>query len=1147
MVAETSTPEKHVAQCRARGGMRSARRWSWAASVACAMAFALLAGRAGSVAALELPFDAYSLPVNDNPQGLNAADCNGDDILDLISANFDSNTATIFQNSGPGTLLHDANIATTPQPSGATCADFNNDGRIDAAVSSWKDKTVTLYLRQEDGSFVTGNTFPVGNLPRSVSAADLNVDGNMDLVVVNVQSSDLTLLFGDGNGGFSAIGNIRIPRLSPQASRPVSAQIADFNGDGFPDIIVAANQRDPALHLLLGDGFGFHPSLLPLPATDRLLYVAAGDINGDHIPDIATLGVDASIKLFAGLGDGTFTPLSIMLAPAQAKAIALADFDGDNLTDLAISNSDSNSVEILRAVSPGTFESPLNIAAATVVAPMASARQRVTATGSNQVVFVDGAGQKLSMLQLLDLSAPAVTPLATLPGTPQSLVLADFTNDGVADSVVPVLAGRNSLGISVLRGNAAGGFDPAPTTPVVCGNGSLEAGETCDDGNVKKGDGCGVACTVEVAKQLFSIDAADFNGDGNQDLLIVDLKGELRLLLGNGNAQFGSIRLLTKVKRKTGAAVGDFNGDGLPDIAIVPRARTGGAITLLINDGAANFTSLPIVAPPKTKLGGPIIAADFDRNGFDDVLAVQTAKTKGVMLLLSDGAGPLRTAQTTPAPTGIVSLAAADFDENGYLDAIATFKSKKQAPLLMLGALGGRFSVAPPLPNDNGGANFAIADVDEDLHQDLLSCSGPFSPSCRVLYGTGRGTFAGAPLPAPPTIGRDVRGAAADDFDGDGAVDVAGISRQDSRLVIHFGGADPSSLGLETGQLPEALAIADLNNDGKQDLLAANAGSQDISIFINQGKRQFLTLARTKLPNGNGHVSFAVGDIDGDGKKDLAVTQSDSNKLTVFRNTGGAGFAVQTSLATGKEPRGVAIGHLNDDQFADIAVANRGANNVSIFLSNPDGTYAPRTDVGSQGFSPWDVALPDLNGDDFDDLVVLNEFDTVPVPTKTATPQPTATPTATQTTAATSTSGATPTATKTATPTATVPNPTPTATPFTDSQEGNVVTFLNDQTGGFSTPIQRLARGRQTPIAMCVGDFNGDDVPDIAIGSVTSADVMVLQGSGDGTWSSDERDFPVGNAVGGLSCHDADGDGHDDIAFARRRSNDVGVILTNGN
>jgi hypothetical protein len=371
-------------------------------------------------------------------------------------------------------------------------------------------------------------------------------------------------------------------------------------------------------------------------------------------------------------------------------------------------------------------------------------------------------------------------------------------------------------------------------------------------------------------------------------------------------------------------------------------------------------------------------------------------------------------------------------------------------------------------------------------------------------------------------------------------VDLAGVSRQDSRLVMHFGGPMPTSLGLETGELPEALAITDLNDDGRQDLLAANAGSQDLSIFINQGGRQFVTLARTKLPNGTGHVAIAIGDIDGDQKKDLAVTQSESNRLTVFLNTGGAGFAVQANLATPKEPRGVALGRLNDDGVADIVTANRGANSLSIFRSEANGTYT-RTDISSQGFSPWDVVLPDLDGDTFDDVVVLNEFDSVPVPTKTATP----TPAPTSTPGATSTSGATATQTANPTATSTVPVPTVAATPFTDSQEGNVVTFLNDGTGGFPNVTERHTRGRQTPIAMCVGDFNGDTFPDIAVASVTTSDVMVLHGAGDGFWSSDERDFPVGNPVGGLSCHDADDDGRTDIAFPRRRSNDVGAILTN--
>ena len=800
-------------------------------------------------------------------------------------------------------------------------------------------------------------------------------------------------------------------------------------------------------------------------------------------------------------------------------------------------------MQILRAISPGSFRSPYSVSSATVVSPNATARVRTTATGNNQIVFVDSAAKRLSMLQLLELSGPSVTPLSGLNGAPDSLLLTDMTNDGIADAVVPTLAARNTYAINVLRGNAGGGFDPRSDTPVNCGNAILDGGETCDDGNIKKGDGCSPACSTEIVKTVFSIDAADFNLDGAKDLAVVDAKGNLRIYYGNNLGQFPFIAFLGKVKNKTGAALGDFNGDGLPDLAIVPRSKAGGAITLFLNNGVGGFTPWAVQAP--AKLTGPIIAADFDRNGFDDILAVQTSKPKGVMLLASDGAGPLRSFQTTPMPSGIVSFAAADFDENGYLDAIAEFKGKKQAPLLMLGAFGGRFSAGPAIPGSAGISRFAIADVDEDLHQDLLSCTPATSPSCQILYGTGLGSFAGAPLPAAPTIGRDVRGAAADDFDNDGHVDVAGVSRQDSRLVVHFGGPAPSSLGLETGQLPEALAITDLNGDGLQDLLAANAGSQDISIFLNSGNRQFVTLARTKIPNGNGHVSIAVGDIDGDGKKDLAVTQSESNRLTVFRNTGGAGFAVQLNVATAKEPRGVALGQLNGDGVADIVTANRGANSVSVFLSQPDASYT-RVDVASAGFLPWDVVLPDLNGDSFDDLVILNEFDAVPVPTKTPTPTPTVTPTITATPGGPTSTAGGPTATTTqaATPTATVPIPTPTVTPFTDSQEGNLITYLNDGSGGFPSVTERHTRGRQTPIAMCVGDFNGDTIPDVAVGSVTTSDIMVLHGAGDGFWSSDERDFPVGNPVGGLSCHDADDDGRSDIAFARRRSNDVGAILT---
>ena len=194
----------------------------------------------------------------------------------------------------------------------------------------------------------------------------------MDLVVVNVQSSDLTLLLRQWLRGLfrgrqhpdPATPRRRAVRFRPRS--PISTVTISPTSSSRP------NQKDPSLHLLLGDGFGFHFSTAPLPGGDRLLYVAAGDINGDRIPDIATAGCrrfdQASMP-----ASGTARSRSSRRCSRghTAKAIALADFDGDG--------SDRPRRLLLRQQQrpdppcrlPGIFRTPYNIATATVVNPMA--------------------------------------------------------------------------------------------------------------------------------------------------------------------------------------------------------------------------------------------------------------------------------------------------------------------------------------------------------------------------------------------------------------------------------------------------------------------------------------------------------------------------------------------------------------------------------------------------------------------------------------------------------------------------------------------------------------------------------------------------------------------------------------------------------
>ena len=303
---------------------------------------------------------------------------------------------------------------------------------------------------------------------------------------------------------------------------------------------------------------------------------------------------------------------------------------------------------------------------------------------------------------------------------------------------------------------------------------------------------------------------------------------------------------------------------------------------------------------------------------------------------------------------------------------------------------------------------------------------------------------------------------------------------------------------MPTGSRPSDVEILDLNNDTHLDFIVANEATRDLSIFLNQTNRQFLQLARINLPSipnsSLGLMALASGDIDNNGTVDLAVVQAGGQAggtVTPLININGVGLAVSGSVPVGNLAWGIAIGKLNGDDVLDIVTANRNDNTFSVLLSQPNGTYA-RSDVGSGGIRATDVAVADLNGDGFGDVIVTNEM----IDAQT-------------------------------------------------SNYGNVVTFLNDGTGAFPGNGSKHVRGREIPRSICAGDFDNDGQSDVAVASLASNDIMVLFGAGNGTWRADERLFPVGDGALSVSCREADGDDRTDIAFGRRSGSEVGVILTN--
>ncbi len=1044
------------------------------------MVLVLLLGLVPSGAArADVPIDEFSLPVGENPQSVSASDCDGNGAPDLITADFDSKTVTIYPNAGHGVFDSMVTINLGTSPGGADCGDFDGDGVYDVAASGFQNGTVAILHGNGDGTFTFTANYDVGAGARSVSVGDLDGDGHLDLVVVNALADKVTLLFGDGTGAFPSISTLRVESVG-QGNSPFSASIADFNLDGLADIAVAS-QGVPAVHLLVNGPLGFDVVADAVPSSPPARSIAGGDFSGDNIPDLAVLTKDAVVNLYIGSPSGVFSPAGSVRVADDARGIILRDFDQDGLLDLGVVCNLTNSVRILYATAPGQFPSLDFVPPATAVLNAFGTTAARETSGNGQVVFLGKTARSVGLLKS-NAGVVTTTALQTLADEPQTVLLADMNGDTIPDAIVGTKI-RGGMTLEVLLGNVSGGYDPPATGPAICGNGIIEGSELCDDGNAKKRDGCSATCTPEISRNIASMGSGDVDGDGNQDIVLVDAQANLRVLIGDGLGRFSATRVLMKLRSRTPAAVGDFTGDGAPDIAVIPKSRKV-ALELLVNDGAGNFT--PTSMPVTGKLVGPLLAADLDGNGFLDLITGSKSRPAGFIAFLNDGAGPARSGGVTATPKNLRSLAAADFSEDGKLDVLAEFSTRKQPAYIYSGLGDGTFT-APQSLGDPTFLNATIVDLDDDLHEDLVSCDAK-SGSCRVRYGDGAGNFSATPMSdgVDDVIGSDIFGGAAGDLDGDGVVDLVGISNNDSRAVVIFRSADSpqvTRLELTPGSKPNRVAVADLNNDGLLDILISNEGSNDLSVFLNLGNRQFSN-GSVRISTGGIHpIDLAMGDLNADGRLDVAVPLAGSNVVALFQNRVAGGFTKIAALATGSNPQGAAVGLLNNDAFGDVVTANYDDNTLSVFRSDGAGGYTAAT-MSSGGVHPTDVALVDLNNDTHPDLIAVNET------------------------------------------------------------SKNLVVFLNDGSGGFLPGTSMPALGRTRPWDLCSGDFDGDGNKEIAVGSVGTGDILILRGKGDGTFASSARTFTIGRDPHPIFCADFDGDQRTDIAFPRRDTGRVGVILS---
>lgn len=257
----------------------------------------------------------------------------------------------------------------------------------------------------------------------------------------------------------------------------------------------------------------------------------------------------------------------------------------------------------------------------------------------------------------------------------------------------------------------------------------------------------------------------------------------------------------------------------------------------------------------------------------------------------------------------------------------------------------------------------------------LLACVG-------VALALGVAAFsasASAPSFARSVLGTDDAVAVAiGDLDGDGRADIvtANYNPESISVGLNRGGGRFGNGGeYRVGGLARSVSIADVNGDGKPDLVAAassvnpNSDPDTISVLPNAGDGRFGD--RRDYAVESAPAAVAVADLNGDDKPELAIASDVTDTVSVLPNRGDGSFLSGTSHPTGRRPVSIAIGDLNGDGQRDLVTANAGANTVSVLLNRGGLSFDARHDYRS-GRSPGSVAIGDLNGDDKPDLATAN-------------------------------------------------------------------------------------------------------------------------------------------------------------------------------
>ena len=909
-------------------------------------------------------------------QGEAVGDFNGDGIPDVVAvASGPTQPLLVWLGNANGTYT----AAPSPEVSGYTfapilVADFNGDGKQDLAVLDGDNNTVSILLGHGDGTFtVVATSATTGSSPGQFAVGDFNDDGIPDLVVTSRSSTPLTILLGKGDGTFTAAS------ASPTAnsSSPYFIATGDFNGDGKLDFAVT-DLYDDTVSILLGHGDGTFAAVSAIHSGSNGSPVAAADFNEDGKLDLAVgvagaSGVGDSVTILTGKGDGTFSsPQSTQAVESNSVSlIQAADFNGDGIADLVLTDSASGVVTVfLGTQGGGTFsQASFNMVTAPYYESAAS------------VADMDGDGRADLLLGnqdgndqvLIYLTRPAQTTSATasiaLPVTGVHQVTASYSGDSHYLS--------STSGTTTLSGQP-----PATTTTL-----SLTAGGV-PKSTVASGTVIALTAAVKVGGIPITAGQVNFCDASATYCTDVHVLGTAQLT-NSGTATF---KFVPGAGQHHYKAVFLQEGAGTGSVSNVETLTVGPAPTPVYTDttlltwsgsvGDYSLTATVIGAGGPTAPTGSVSFLDTSDANTQLAKANLGASTPGIGWRIS------QTPATTQSPIGEVT---ADLNGDGIPDLALLWNNGDNVTgqifvTILLGKGDGTFATGgtTQATGVKSEPNMISGDFNGDGKPDLaiLSSDGYSSSFITAMLGNGDGTFA-----APQTgtvydqgaVGGDfIRGTMVTaDFNGDGKMDLAVVGDYVSTggVTVLLGNGDGtfSAMGsnLAISQGYGLIATGDFNGDHIPDLVATQYfGPGGATVFLGKGDGSFAT--GTSLTIGPFPSSIIVGDFNADGVLDLAI--GSSGAVTVLLGKGDGTFDQGPGGPLTGAGQSLVAGDFNQDGKLDLAGIDNYNDQIDLFTGAGDGTFTESvtTPNVSQAFiGPFAIVPADFNGDGAPDLAML--------------------------------------------------------------------------------------------------------------------------------------------------------------------------------